>query len=126
MGDVSDFLKPSGRANGLAFDVAGKLYACQGGEHRLVRFDPRTRARSRSSHRPTTANRSTVRTTWHLMRSAASTSPDPHYGKPEDQSQKIMGVYYVDAKGELSRVIDNLKRPNGILVSPDGQAAVRR
>ena len=29
-GAVSDFLKPSGAANGLVFDAAGNLFACRG------------------------------------------------------------------------------------------------
>ena len=32
-----------------------------------------------------------------------------------------MGVYYYDASGKVTRIIDDLERPNGILVSPDGK-----
>ncbi len=31
------FLQPSGRANGLLFDAAGNLYACQGGARQVAR-----------------------------------------------------------------------------------------
>src|SRR5687767_4237425 len=34
-GSASDFLNPSDRANGLIFNTAGRLFACQGGARRV-------------------------------------------------------------------------------------------
>ena len=45
---------------------------------------------------------------------------DPVYGK-RDQPQPVQGVYYISADGGLSRVIDDVPRPNGVNVSLDGK-----
>ena len=44
---------------------------------------------------------------------------DPSFGAPMPFPQGKMGVYYVDPKGKVVRLIDNLNNPNGILLSPD-------
>src|SRR4029077_9782731 len=46
---------------------------------------------------------------------------DPRYGSADNVEQTVMGVYYVAADGKLSRVIESLPRPNGILVTPNGK-----
>jgi gluconolactonase len=43
---------------------------------------------------------------------------DPFYfGIP---AQDKNGVYYIDSMGNITRIIDDLTKPNGILLSPDG------
>jgi gluconolactonase len=43
---------------------------------------------------------------------------DPFYfGTP---SQDKNGVYYIDSTGNITRIIDDLTKPNGILLSPEG------
>ena len=39
-GEVTAFLEPSARSNGLAFDAEGNLYACLGGARQVVRIAP--------------------------------------------------------------------------------------
>ena len=38
-GTSSDFLKPSGKSNGLMFDSLGRLYLCRGGARNVARID---------------------------------------------------------------------------------------
>jgi gluconolactonase len=45
---------------------------------------------------------------------------DPRYGKRDDLEQDVEAVYYIAPDGELTRVIADLVRPNGIALSPDG------
>ncbi|MGE0376972.1 MAG: SMP-30/gluconolactonase/LRE family protein, partial [Planctomycetaceae bacterium] len=45
---------------------------------------------------------------------------DPNYRR-EDPAQPVEGVYYLSATGKVTRVVDDLPRPNGILVSADGK-----
>ncbi len=45
---------------------------------------------------------------------------DPRYGNRNNLEQPVEGVYYQPAEGDLMRVLDNLARPNGIGLSPDG------
>jgi gluconolactonase len=120
-GAVSDFLNPSGRANGLAFDRDGRLWACQGGARRVVRIDlerrdtPEVIADSFEGKKLNSPNDLA------LDAHGGVYFTDPRYGEGEHLEQPVMGVYYVDLTGKMARVIDDLERPNGILVSPDGK-----
>lgn len=44
---------------------------------------------------------------------------DPHWGAPTPLPQGVMAVYYVAADGTVTRLIDDLPKPNGVLLSPD-------
>lgn len=117
-GTVSDFLKPSGAANGLVFDAAGNLYACQGGARRVVKIN---------------AENAKIEPLCETFDGKPLNSPndlaldshgglyftDPRYGQDAKIDQSCMGVYYVDAVGKTTRVIENRERPNGVLVSND-------
>jgi gluconolactonase len=46
---------------------------------------------------------------------------DPRYGRRDDLELDAEAVYYVNKQGKIRRVIDGLKRPNGIILSPDGR-----
>ncbi len=120
-GTTRDFLAPSGRANGLMFDTAGYLYACQGGERRVVRVDIAggkkiTPIAERFEGKPFNSPNDLA-----LDGRGGLYFTDPRYGRSDDLEQPVMGVYYVDKSGAVTRVIDSLERPNGILVSPDGK-----
>jgi gluconolactonase len=123
-GSTSDFLNPSGRANGLMFDREGNLYACQGagegGQRRVVRIDVKTKvvavvADSFEGKKLNSPNDLA------LDAQGGVYFTDPRYSPSEGVEQPVMGVYYTDASGKTARVIDDLERPNGILVSPDAK-----
>jgi gluconolactonase len=44
---------------------------------------------------------------------------DPHFRAPEPLPQAVTAVYYIAAGGKVSRLIDDLKAPNGVILSPD-------
>jgi gluconolactonase len=44
---------------------------------------------------------------------------DPHFRAPMPLPQEKTCVYYVDSEGTVTRLIDDLKAPNGIELSPD-------
>ncbi|MBI4585267.1 MAG: SMP-30/gluconolactonase/LRE family protein [Planctomycetes bacterium] len=120
-GTTKDFLNPSERANGLMFNRAGQLFACQGGARRVVMVDLAA------------ANRIAVLADGYEGKKLNSPNDlaldahgglyftDPYYGPEMKLEQPVMGVYYLDAGRKRSRVIEDLRRPNGILVSPSGQ-----
>jgi gluconolactonase len=120
-GTSKDFLNPSGKANGLAFDAKGNLYLCRGGARNVAMMsDPDTRE---------------LKTVAGDFEGKAFNSPndlaldahgglyftDPRYGDGPAVEQPVMGVYYVAANGTITRIIEDLERPNGVLVSPDGR-----
>ena len=115
---ISDFLKPSGAANGLVFDAAGNLYACQGGARRIVKIgaqDGKIEPLCDSYEgKPLNSPNDLA-----LDGAGGLYFTDPRYGADMKLDQPCMGVYYIDSKGKASRVIDGRERPNGILVSSD-------
>ena len=119
-GQSSDFLKPSGGANGLVFDGAGHLYACQGQARRVVKIaiqdgkiEPLC---DQYDGKPLNSPNDLA-----LDSVGGLYFTDPRYGGDSKIEQSCMGVYYVDAAGRTTRVIESLQRPNGILVSIDGK-----
>lgn len=102
------FLENSQACNGLMFDGKGRLIACQGGAARIVAIDPATKK--------------------------IAVVADAFQGKPFNKPNDLVvdrdggvyftdpqekSVYYADAKAEVWRVIHDLPRPNGVILSPD-------
>ena len=117
-GTVSDFLKPSGNANGLVFDAAGNLYACQGGDRRVVKIGPQggkvESLCDAFDDKPLNSPNDLA-----LDGYGGLYFTDPRYGQDMKIEQSCMGVYYINADGKTARVIDDRARPNGVLVSND-------
>ena len=113
------FLQPSGRANGLMFDAAGHLYACQGGARQVARvsLDGRLTPLATSFDGKKLNSPNDLALDGH----AGLYFTDPRYGNQDGMEQEVMGVYYWSAATGVRRVIDRLERPNGILVSPEGK-----
>lgn len=119
-GSVSDFMKPSGKANGLVFDAAGNLYACQGEARRVVKIgtvDGKVEVLADKYEGKLLNSPNDLA----LDHAGGLYFTDPRYGSEDGVEQSVMGVYYVSATGALTRVIDSLQRPNGVLVSNDGK-----
>lgn len=121
-GTSSDFLKPSGKSNGLMFDALGRLYLCRGGARNVARIDnletkELTILASEYEGQPLNSpNDLAIDPVGGLF------FTDPYYGNDQASlKQKVMGVYYLSSEGKLTRVIESLQRPNGILVSADGK-----
>lgn len=131
---LSVFLSPSGYtgrgeysdepgSNGLLINARGELVACEHGDRRMTRMP------LNGGGKFTLADR------WEGKRfnspndvcehsSGAYFFTDPPYGladKEKDPSREIdaFGVYRVDTSGKVTQIISDLKRPNGITLSPD-------
>ena len=122
-GKTTDYLNPSGQANGLVFDAGGNLYACQGGARRVVKINAidgkiEVLADKYEGKKINSPNDLALDNQGGLY------FTDPRYGSNEGVEQTVMGVYYVSADGKVSRVIEGLPRPNGILVTPDGKSLI--
>lgn len=117
-GTLETFMEDSGRCNGLMFDDDGRLWACQGGEGRIITIDTATRTiqpvASRIDGGPFLSTNDLA-----LDAHGGAYFTDPAYSKHPD-SKVDEATYYVDATGRITRIIDGLPRPNGILLSPDG------
>ncbi len=120
-GSTADFLSPSGNSNGLVFDQKGALFACQGGARRVVRIEVGPEKKLSLIAERFDGKKLNSPNDLALDPEGGLYFTDPSYGGSEPAEQPVMGVYYAGASGQVSRVIEDLKRPNGILVSPTGK-----
>jgi gluconolactonase len=122
-GKLSVWMQPCGRANGLSFDKTGNLWACADEKNELWRIAPdRTKTVVVKDYQGKRLNG--PNDIW-IHPSGGLYFTDPWYQRPYWQrGAKEMPecVYHLseDLK-QLTRVIDDLKQPNGIIGTPDGQ-----
>jgi len=120
---VSVYRADTAAANGLAFDRDRRLIACEGnggeGGRRVARIEKDGRrtvlADRYQGKRLNSPNDLAIDGKGHIY------FTDPRYSKRENMELDKEGVYRIDPDGTLTRVVDSLTRPNGILVTADGQ-----
>ncbi len=122
-GQTETFREDSGRANGLMFDATGRLLACEGaaegGKRRLSRTEPDgsiTTLADQWQGQPLNSPNDLD-----IDEHGGVYFTDPRYGNRDDVALDVEAVYYLAPDGTLSRVIDDLQRPNGLILSPDGK-----
>jgi gluconolactonase len=122
-GQTEVWQEPSGRANGMNFDAEGRLVTCcdgkDGGARAVQRYEPDGTIKTLASH----YNGKLLNAPNDLCFDQAGRIyfTDPRYGFKEDLEQDCMAVYRLDLDGSLTRVIDDLETPNGILITPDNR-----
>ena len=119
-GEVSTFLKPSGKSNGLMFDTDGTLIACRHWERDVARVTTDgavTVLASTYGGKTLNSPNDCV-----IADDGAIYFTDPHYGlEGRPKEQDIEAVYRLAPDGTVTRVVDEMTRPNGIFTSPDGE-----
>jgi len=112
-------LEKSKICNGLAVDRDGKIIACQGGAGMIISVDPKSGAVSTiaSGYQGVRFNQPNDLV---LDALGGFYFTDPVYGVPS-KPQKTMGLYYVSADKNVTRLAEELDLPNGIGLSPDGK-----
>jgi len=115
-GALTTFLEDTQGINGLMFDQRGRLIACQSGAGRIVAIDITTKAIEVIADR---FNNVRFNSPNDLIvdRQGGIYFSDPVFGGTPTQDRQ--GVYYVSPSGAVTRVIDNLTRPNGLRFSLD-------
>jgi gluconolactonase len=122
-GQLTTFMQPCGRANGLSFDHQGNLWACADEKNELWRIDRTGKAtvvlkgyEGKLFNGPNDL--------W-LRPGGGLYFTDPYYKRPYwKRGPKEMEecVYCLASDNKtLTRVIDDLKQPNGIIGTPDGK-----
>jgi gluconolactonase len=122
-GKLSTFMKPCGRANGLSFDHEGNLWACADEKNELWRIDPSGKAKvvvkdyqGKLLNGPNDV--------W-IRPGGGLYFTDPYYKRsywkrgPKEMDECV--YFLAPAYKTLTRVIDDLKQPNGIIGTPDGK-----
>jgi gluconolactonase len=115
-GELSLFLENTQGCNGLMFDATGRLIAAQSGAGRIIAIDVKTKeikvvADQYQGARFNSPNDLVI------DRQGGIYFTDPSFGGQPFQDRQ--GVYYINAEGQVTRVIDNLTRPNGVILSTD-------
>jgi gluconolactonase len=116
-GSLDVYREPSGNSNGLTFDLAMQLIACEHGNRRVSRGRGGA-AEALATHfegkRLNSPNDVIVRSDGRIF------FTDPPYGITEDQRElPYNGVFSISPGGELSLLITDFDRPNGLAFSPD-------
>jgi len=117
---LSTFAEESNGANGLYFADDGSLLACQGNAKRVVAYTPDGSDTNSLAKRYDGKKFNKPNDLWIDAKGGVYFS-DPNYGNKE-LSQDGMHVYYIQpGGGDVVRVADGFKTPNGLVGTPDGQ-----
>jgi gluconolactonase len=123
-GELTTFLQPAGRANGMCFDAANNLIACADEKNALWSIAPNKKVTvivGEYNGRPLNGPNDV----W-VRPDGGMYFTDPFYKRPwwnhDTLPQDGEHVYFVSAdRRQLIRVADDLQKPNGIIGSPDGK-----
>lgn len=121
---VQLFTDKSTDANGMMFNYKGELMVCEGAAFRVVAYD------TLSGEKRIAINEKGL-----LFEGLRFNEPndlsvdpengfyftDPNYKHRKQETVRKQDVYYVDKDGNVSRVSDICKQPNGILLSADAK-----
>jgi len=122
-GKLSVFLSPSGRSNGMFFDNDGNLISCADEHNQLWSISPEGKVTVlvKGFHGHLFNGPNDV----FVTPAGAIYFTDPYYQRsywtrkaPDLDGQK---VYFLKGKNDAVVVIDDLKKPNGIVGTPDGK-----
>ncbi len=116
--EVKIFRNPSGNANGNTLDLEGRLITGEHSNRRVSRTEKDgkivTLVDKYNSKRLNSPNDLVVKSDGSIY------FTDPPYGiKSEQEELGFYGVYRIAPDGQLSLLVDDFVRPNGIAFSPD-------
>lgn len=122
-GTVSVFMEDAGRANGLYFGNEGNLFAAADENSEIWKISPEKNVEVlRKDFKEKRLNG--PNDLW-IAPNGGIYFTDPYYQR--DYWERIEKeieeehVYYVNSEGEISIVVDDLVKPNGIIGTPDGK-----
>ena len=116
-GKLSTFAEETKGANGLFFAEDGSLYACQGLAKRVAAYTADGSGSSSLAKRHAGKKFNKPNDLWIDGKGGVYFS-DPNYGNTE-HTQDGEHVYYIPPGGEVIRVANGFKRPNGLVGTPD-------
>ena len=125
-GKLSTFMQPAGRSNGLCFDGKGQLLACADEKNELWSIDPSTKQVTVLVKDYQGKLLNGPNDVWvHPDGSVYFTDPlykREYWKRDPAMQQDGQHVYRLSPdRKTLTRIIDDLKQPNGIVGTPDGK-----
>lgn len=123
-GDITTFMQPAGRANGLFFDADGNLLACADENNQLwsISMDKEVTVLVNDFE----GSRLNGPNDLWIDANGGIYFTDPFYKRPywshEEKEIEEERLYYRSPDGESIRVVaDGFVRPNGLIGTPDGK-----
>jgi gluconolactonase len=121
---LTTWMQPSGRSNGLCFDKEGNLWACADEKNELWIISPQKEVTVLLDNYQ--GNKLNGPNDLWIAPNGDVYFSDPFYKRSwwdrDTTQQDGQHVYYLPAdKSDLTRVIDDLVQPNGIIGTPDGK-----
>ena len=116
-GNLSVFREPANNTNGNMFNAAGELVGCEM-QGRIVAVSADGK-KVRVIADKYEGSRFNAPNDLVLDRAGGVYFTDPHFRAPMPLPQKVTAVYYADKDGKVTRLLDDLKAPNGVILSPD-------
>lgn len=121
---ISLYLEGTGRSNGMYFDKKGRLVTCADEKNQLGYFDENKKLVV--IHQGFDGKHLNAPNDLWIDPKGGIYFSDPYYHRdwwPEGHKevQDVRGVYYLSPDGEIKRVIDDFKTPNGLIGTPDGK-----
>lgn len=116
-GELSVFQDKSNHANGLMFNQKGELVACEmDGQVVAWSADGKSRRVLAAEYQ---GKRFNAPNDLVIDRSGGIYFTDPTFRAPMPLPQGKAAVYYLSPDGKVTRLVDDLPNPNGIILSPD-------
>lgn len=115
------FTDDSGKANGLIFDSAGRLIACEGaglGGRCVASWNVQTKERTTLTDR-FAGKKYNAPNDLCLDGQGRIYFTDPRYVGDEPRELEHRAVYRIDPNGSVQEVTHSISKPNGIAISPD-------
>lgn len=121
---ISLYLEGTGRSNGMYFNNNNQLVTCADEKNQLVYFDEKKEMHV--IHEGFDGMHLNAPNDLWISPNGDIYFTDPYYHRrwwPEGHKeiQEVPGVYYLNAQGEVSRVIADFVKPNGLIGTPDGK-----
>lgn len=116
-GKIEVFTDESNHANGLMFNAVGALVACEM-DGQLVAWNPQTKER-RTLVDGYGETRFNACNDLVIDKAGGVYFTDPGFRAPDPLPQGTHAVYYADRNGKVTRLIDDLPNPNGVILSPN-------
>lgn len=117
------FTDDSRKSNGLIFDAAGHLLACEGanfGGRAISRWDVKTKTRTVLAE-GIDGKRFNAPNDLCVDAAGRIYFTDPKYVGDEPRELERMAVYRIDSSGSVVEATHEVSKPNGIAISPDGK-----
>lgn len=124
-GKLTEFMKPAGRSNGLCFGPDGRLWACADEKNELWTIDVATKKHKVVVDAYAGKLLNGPNDVW-VRPDGGLYFTDPYYKrdywKRGPKEIDVQGVYFISPDGKgITRVLDDLKQPNGVIGTPDGK-----